>query len=221
MLSRVSRAFVLVSAIAAAQASPVPIEEEPHHHLLLKNDYVEVFRTTVAPGERTLYHVHSHDNAGVVLTARTTTNQFLGKPEGRPETVQTGDVFATSRLEGPTTHRVHNVGNGAMDDFDVEFLRRPAQPSAADTAPVAAENASARVYRWRLAPGTTTAMHVHERPYLIVAVTSMRLKMTAPDGKSFTHDVKPGDIHWIDTKVTHSLSNNGTTDGQIVEFEIK
>ena len=64
-------------------------------------------------------------------------------------------------------------------------------------------------------------MHTHERPYLIVAATSMHLKMTAPDGKSFADRVRPGDFHWADSKVTHTLTNEGTAEGQIVEIELK
>jgi quercetin dioxygenase-like cupin family protein len=86
---------------------------------------------------------------------------------------------------------------------------------------VEAENPSARVYKWALAPGATSAMHTHERPYLIVSATPLMLKMTDPEGKSFTHEVKAGDVHWVDAKVTHSLANEGTTTGQIVEVELK
>lgn len=216
------RAFVLsLAAIGAAQTAPVPLEDEPHHRLLLKNDYVEIFRTTVAPGDRTLFHIHSHDGAGVTLVPRTTTETLLGKPEGPPTTFHAGEVFAPSRVSGPVTHQVHNVGSGAMDDIYVELLQRPAQPSATAAAPVAAENASARVYSWTLAPGAVSAMHTHERPYLIVSVTAMQLKMKAPDGQSFTHEVKPGDFHWVDAKATHQLANVGTTPGQLVEIELK
>ena len=49
-------------------------------------------------------------------------------------------------------------------------------------------------------------MHTHERPYLFVAATPMHLKMTAPDGRSLLEEVKPGDFHWDDAKVTHALA---------------
>ncbi len=57
-------------------------------------------------------------------------------------------------------------------------------------------------------------MHTHERPYLIISATPLVLKMTDPEGKSFTHEVKAGDIHWVeanstDAKVTHTLANEG------------
>jgi len=61
----------------------------------------------------------------------------------------------------------------------------------------------------------------HERPYLIVAATAFPLKMTSPDGRSFADDVKPGDFHWVGSKITHALSNEGTTEAEIVEIELK
>jgi quercetin dioxygenase-like cupin family protein len=207
--------------IGAAQSAPVPVDQEPHHHLLLKNDFVELMRATLAPGESTLFHIHSHARAGFDLVTSTTTEQLLGKPEGTPSTSHAGEVYAESLTDGPITHRVHNVGKGPMDVFDVELLQRPAQASTSTAGPVAAENDSARVYSWVLAPGQVSAMHTHERPYLIVAVTPMRLKMTAPDGRSLSEEVKPGDFHWIDAKVTHALANDGAAMGQLVEIEMK
>jgi mannose-6-phosphate isomerase-like protein (cupin superfamily) len=64
-------------------------------------------------------------------------------------------------------------------------------------------------------------MHAHVRPYLILATTDLTLKMTAPDGQTSTHEVKRGEFHWVDAKVTHSLANTGNKDGQIVEIELK
>jgi virginiamycin B lyase len=201
--------------------TPVVTEEEPHHHVLFKNEFVEVIRAILLPGESTLFHTHSHDTAGFDLVTSTTTEQLLGKPEGPPSNSHAGVVSADTCTDCPMTHRVHNVGSGPMDVFDVELLQRPAQPSGPAAAPVAAENASARVYNWVLAPGATSALHTHKRPYLIVAATPLHLKMTAPDGQSFTETVKPGDFHWVDSTVTHTLTNEGAVEGQIVEIELK
>ena len=183
------------------------MDEEPHHHVLLKNEFVEVIRATIPPGESTLFHTHSHDSAGFDLVKSTSTEQFLGKPEGVPSTSPAGEVWADSLPEGrPYTQRVHNVGDGPVDVFDVEFLQQPKQQSSSAAAVVAAENPSVRVYNWVLAPGATSAMHTHKRPYLIVAATSVHLKMTAPEGESFTEEVKPGDFHWVDSEMTHTLT---------------
>jgi quercetin dioxygenase-like cupin family protein len=211
--------FVL-SGFIAAQQSPVPVEEEPHHHLVLKNDSVMVLRVKLPSGESTLYHVHLHDRVSVHLSDTAITEQRPGEPSGDPSPKQPGDIAATT-ANGPFTHRVKNVGAAEFDVLDVEFLHRPAQSSGPAAAKVEAENPSARVYKWTLAPGATSSMHTHTRPYLIISATPLALKMTDPEGKSFAHEVQAGDVHWVDAKVTHSLANEGTTAGTIVEIEMK
>jgi len=212
---------LMCACISLSQDAPVPVEQEPRHHVVLQNDSVLVLHVTIPPGETTLYHIHSHDRAVVYLSNSTITQQKLGEPEGPHEKKKPGEVSALTLGNTPLTHRVKNVGAAPFDVIDVEFLARPQSSSAPAAAPVAAENPSARVYRWTLAPGAVSTMHTHERPYLIIASTPMMLKMTSPDGKSFTHEIKAGDFHWVDSKVTHTLANEGTTEGQIVEVELK
>ena len=210
----------MLSTLVAAQPSPVPVEQEPHHHLVLKNESVMVLRVKLLPGESTFFHTHLHDRVAVDLTDTTITFQKPGEPESPPETTTPGKV-AASELNGPYTHRVHNTGAVDFEVVDVELLHRPANASGAVAGKVEAENPSARVYKWTLAPGATSAMHTHERPYLIISATPLVLKITDPEGMSLTHEVKAGDVHWVDAKVTHSLTNEGTTVGQIVEIELK
>ncbi|HXA81493.1 MAG TPA: cupin domain-containing protein [Methylomirabilota bacterium] len=218
----VAPAIVLLSLVATQETSaPVPVEQEPNHHLLLKNENVLVLRVTLQPGDRSLYHVHSVDDVAVWIGSTSATQQLLNVPESSPVEQKPGNISLRTLHETPFTHRVHNVGPGLFDVLDVELLQRPERPSPAVAGPVAGENPSARVYKWTLAPGGVTPLHTHERPYLIVAVTGFPLKMTAPDGQSNTHEVKPGDFHWVSTKITHSLANAGNEQGQIVEIELK
>jgi quercetin dioxygenase-like cupin family protein len=211
--------FVL-SGLIAAQQKPVPVEDEPHHHILLKNDSVVVLRVKLLPGESTLVHTHLHDRVAVHLSDTTITQQKQDEPVSAPQVAKPGDVVV-SESNGAYTHQVNNVGNSAFEVLDVELLHRPTHATSQAAAKVEAENPSARVYKWTLAPGATSAMHTHLRPYLIISATPLVLKMTDPEGKSFTHEVKAGDVHWVDAKVTHSLANEGTTVGQIIEIELK
>jgi quercetin dioxygenase-like cupin family protein len=218
----VAPAFVLLTLFATQEASaPVPVEQEPHHHLVLKNDNLLVLRVILQPGESSLYHVHSVDDVAVWLGNTSAAQQLPNEPESAPVEQKPGNITLRTLRETPFTHRVHNVGKGLFDVLDVEILQRPEHPSSAVAGPVAGENPSARVYKWTLAPGGATPMHTHERPYLIVAATGVNLKMTAPDGQSAAHEIKPGDFHWVTSKVTHSLANAGTGEGQIVEIELK
>ncbi|GAC1621426.1 MAG: hypothetical protein PVS2B2_13620 [Candidatus Acidiferrum sp.] len=215
---------VLPGSLAAQQAAapaPVSVENEPLHHVVLKNDSVLVLHLTLPPGERTQFHIHSHDRVAIDLSTTSITQQTLNEPESPSSTTKPGDISAYAISEGPITHRVHNVGKVAFDVLDVELFQRPQTPSSSVAASVAAENPSARVYKWVLGPGATSGMHTHKRPYLIVSATALNLKMTAPGGESMSHELKPGEFHWVDTEVTHELVNAGSAEGQILEVELK
>lgn len=213
--------LILFGAQESSGPAPVPVEQEPHHHLLLKNDSLLVLRVTMQPGEWSSYHVHSVDDVAVFIGKSTASQQIPGQPESAPLEQIPGNISLRTLREAPLTHRVHNLGPGVFDVLDVELLQRPEHPSTGAAGPVAGENPSARVYKWKLAAGGVTPMHTHERPYLIVAATGFDLKMTAPDGQSSTHEIKPGDFHWVTTKVTHTLANAGSGEGQIIEIELK
>jgi hypothetical protein len=48
--------LISLAGIGAAQQGPVPAEQEPHHHVLLKNDLVEVIHVVLPASESTLFH---------------------------------------------------------------------------------------------------------------------------------------------------------------------
>ena len=93
MKKQMRGAVLLASAAVANAQSPVPVDEEPHHHVVLKNEWVEVMRVTVPPGERTLYHTHSHDRGAIDLTAGAITQQDVGGDESQPQPTKPGAVW--------------------------------------------------------------------------------------------------------------------------------
>ena len=215
--------LVLPAMLFAPQIStaPVPVEEEPLHKVEFKNDLLTVLRLKLPAGQTTQYHIHKHDRVAVQLSTTSTTQQDWGQPEGPANPVKPGDFSALTLKGSSYTHRVHNVGTAIYEVIDIEFAQRPATPSPDVAAAVAAENPSARIYNWVLAPGQTSPMHTHTRPYVIISVAPIDLTMTSPDGQSNTHKVGAGDFHFVDAKVTHTLKNADTTSGQIVEVELK
>jgi quercetin dioxygenase-like cupin family protein len=198
-----------------------PVENEPLHKVMLKNDAVTVLHVLIPAGATTLYHSHVHDRVAVDLSVATIAQQKLGEAETTPAPTQPGSISALTLKDPSYTHRVHNTGTTPYEVLDIEPQTRPLNPSPDVAAAVAAENPSARVYNWNLAPGATSPMHTHMRPYVIISITALNLKMTSPDGESASHEVGAGDFRYIDGKITHNLSNLGTTPGQIVEVELK
>ena len=217
------KAALIVPLVASAliAQTPVPVEQEPHHHVVWKNDSVEVIRVVVPAGESTLFHTHSRDRVAVDLTSTMLSFQKLNETEGQPEPSIPGEVSSHADFDAPYTHRLHNVGEKTYEVLDVEFFKRPKHPSEKAAATVVAENPSARVYKWSLAAGGATPAHSHENPYVLLAVTSLRLKTTAADGSSSIEEVKAGDCRWVNTKAVHTLKNAGSAEGQIVEIEMK
>jgi len=156
----------------------------------------------------------------VHLTDGPITLQSPGDAESEAQPSQVGETSGSTMKDKPLTHRVHNVGTIPFEVIDVEFFQRPGKPS--DTMiPSAAENPSARAYKWTLARGANSDQHAHTRPYLIMAVTSANLKMTTADGQSVSYNMRAGDVHWSDAAVTHTLTNSGGAPAQIVEIELK
>lgn len=214
--------LLLPALLASRQAGkPVPVEEEPVHKVEFKNEAVTVMRLVLPAGESTQYHVHTHDRVAIHLSAASTTQQEWNQPESSPTAVKAGDVSALTLKGTSYTHRVHNVGGAPYEVLDIEFAARPAAPAPDVAAAVAAENPSARVYTWTLAPGATSPMHTHMRPYVIVSVNAVNLKMSSPDGQTASHEVGAGDFRFVSATVTHNLANIGSTPGQIVEVELK
>jgi len=217
--------FLVLSFMLIAQQSklpaPVPVEEEPLHKVEFKNDAVTVMHLVLPPGQSTLFHTHTHDRVAIGLSATSITQQKINEPEGPETPTKPGDVSALTLDGASFTHRVHNVGKTPYDVLDIEPAQRPKIPSPDVAATVAVETPSARVYNWVLAPGATSPMHTHMRPYVIVSVTAMNLKMTSPDGQAASHEVGAGDFRWVDARITHNLANIGTSPGQIIEVELK
>lgn len=213
--------LALLTLTAAAQQTPVAVEDEPLHKMVFKNDFVEVMHVVIPPGQSTLFHTHSHDGVALRLSKSRLTVDEPGKPTSAPAKTRIGDVTAQAYGENPYTHRVNNVGKTPFEVIDVEVLKRPEGRTVEPLAELTAENPSSRVYRWQLAAGASSPQHTHERPYLIMAVHDMNLRMTSPDGGAMEHPVKAGEFHWVDSKVTHTLTNEGKQDGSIVEIEIK
>jgi quercetin dioxygenase-like cupin family protein len=204
---------------------PVPVEEEPLHKGELKNDAITLMRLTLPPGQYTQYHIHTHDRVAIQLSATSTTQQEWKKSESAANAVNPGD-FSAMTLQGDSyTHRVHNVGKAPYEVLDIEFAERPVVPSPDLAGPVAAENPSARIYNWVLAPGASAPMHKHVRPFVIVSVTALNLQMNSPDGQTAARAVEAGGFRYINVppggSLTHNLVNFGANPGQIVEVELK
>jgi quercetin dioxygenase-like cupin family protein len=211
---------LLMSVVAMAQTA-VPSDEDPLHKTIFKNSDLLVLRVVIPPGKTTEFHTHSRDAIAVRLSDAETKMQEPGKEPGSSRTHHPGDVSANDYAKQPYTHKVINSGATDFVVLDIEALKAASGIESKPIADVAAENVSMRAYRWELAPGASSAGHSHDRPYLVLAATPMELKMSSPDGQSSSFPVNTGDLHWVDQKTAHTLTNSGSEKGVIIEIEMK
>ncbi|HXP72937.1 MAG TPA: cupin domain-containing protein [Stellaceae bacterium] len=82
------------------------------------------------------------------------------------------------------------------------------------------DTARTRVTRYRLAPGATTGAHRHEHDYVIVPVTSGRLRVVA-NGQEIFADLASGVSYARPAGVQHEVFNAGSGEMVFVEVELK
>jgi hypothetical protein len=97
---------------------PVPIEQEPHHHLVIANDFVRAFAVEIAPHARTLCHHHEHEYLMYVAGDA----QIVSAPrEGGPTTHSYRDGACELSPPG-LVHVVENLRETKFRNLLVEFL---------------------------------------------------------------------------------------------------
>jgi len=151
---------LLVLWIVALQAPTpkpsIPVDQEPQHRIILKNDFVRVVDATFPPGYVTLHHAHDVDNVTVTISTGTQS------PPGR-----------ASFAKGGYSHTVTNSNPVVMRFINVELVKSDHPGSAAAQLPshtLESENDRTRVYRVKLAPGEALKAHTHPAGWLEVIV---------------------------------------------------
>ena len=83
------------------------------------------------------------------------------------------------------------------------------------------DNERVRVTEWRFAPGAATGFHRHEYDYVVVPMTSGRLKLIGPDGAESFGDLTAGVSYTRQAGVEHDVINANDFEFVFVEVEMK
>jgi len=115
---------LLAFSLRAQAPAAVEIASEPHHHLVLENSYVRVWRFGLPAGDSTLLHAHTVPYIAVALGAADFANDVAGKAEVRGKTVD-GQV---NYSRGGFAHLVKADAGVPFDNVTVELLRPQGEP---------------------------------------------------------------------------------------------
>jgi hypothetical protein len=102
----------------------VPILNEPHHHLILENDYVRVFRVTIPAHNSTLLHQHDVPYIYVALGPADVINAIQGKPEAH--LVMADGQVGYSR--GGFAHIARTDSGVVFNNVTIELLKPQGEP---------------------------------------------------------------------------------------------
>ncbi len=210
---------ILLAAVVLSAQTPTEVEitNEGHHHQVLQNDFVRVFKVEVGPHDATLMHRHRHDYLYISLGPADVSNEVEGKA---PATLKLQDG-QTGFLPGNFAHIARNLADTPFRNVTIELM----QDEKARTAPPPKWNEErglqvlhggtqeilfvkdgARVSGIELQPGGTIPSHHHKGPHLVVAITDLDMRSDF-EGRSPTSQMKSGEVKWVPGGYTHTLTN--------------
>jgi hypothetical protein len=100
------------------------MSEDPDHHLVLANDYVNAYDVEVAPHTSTRLHQHLHDNVFVVFGDADVTNAVEGKTPLHLNPKDSSVNFGRA----PYAHQVTNNGTLPFRNIIIELLQSKGEP---------------------------------------------------------------------------------------------
>jgi hypothetical protein len=103
---------------------PVPITEEPHHRLVLQNDFTHVYVVMVPSLDVTLLHQHDLPYLYVTLGPADLINAVVGKPEVH-QVLQDGE---THYSPGHFAHTVRTDSGMPFHNITIELVRPQGTP---------------------------------------------------------------------------------------------
>lgn len=209
---------LLLLGFAAAQKSTeaeVPVENEPHHHLVFENEYVRVFKVEVAPHEATLVHRHKRDYVVVTIGDAEVTNAVVGK-EPKQWSFKDGDVtFLEASGAKSFAHKAVNEGDKNFENVTIELkrswntgMRNCSEPLKCDrtirvgdfevgTSTSLFTNGFVSAYRYRAQPGATINSNFYSSKgnnfVLIIAITPMKANFGGIE-----EELKAGQVYGTD-----------------------
>jgi hypothetical protein len=121
MKNKISTIFLFLITYAMSAKAQVQVREEPRHVPVLQNKYFRLLDVRLAPGDTTLFHIHSTPSLFVILSHATTAWQEKGK-EWVKNTSVLGKSWYRSFTPDALVHRVCNIDSVEFHVNDIELL---------------------------------------------------------------------------------------------------
>ncbi|HLY68105.1 MAG TPA: hypothetical protein VKR53_00160 [Puia sp.] len=104
-------------------SAQVPVRNEPHHQVVLENDYVRLIDVHIKPHDTTLTHIHAAPSVIVFLSKSTIGTQIVGAAPSIANVIPAQTSYAAYD-EKPITHKVWNDGDSVFHVMDIELAKK-------------------------------------------------------------------------------------------------
>jgi hypothetical protein len=230
--------LLLTFSLHAQAPEAVPLSKESHHHLVLENDYVRVFRVSVPAHAATLLHQHDVPYLYLSLGPADVVNAVQGRPEGRI-------VMADGQVGYSPGHFAHIARTDAGSTFDnvtIELLKPQGEPRnlceqvlpGAATGPCQKMSADAKkgysivpqietgeikLDLVRLGPNATKIGITPQTGTLFVVLNESEVQFDAEDSQIKT--LRAGEVLWLGAGSHQSLANPRTSPSSYLQLSLK
>jgi hypothetical protein len=77
------------------------------------------------------------------------------------------------------------------------------------------------VTEWLFAPGEATGFHVHQHDYVVVPLSTAKLRIVAEDGSASDAELVTGAPYARNAGVAHNVINQNAFEVRFIEIEVK
>jgi quercetin dioxygenase-like cupin family protein len=224
--------------VAAQLPNIIPLVSEPHHHLALHNNYVNVYKVEVAPQDSVQLHRHDFDAISIMLSDSQVTVHTPGKPdlpqklsEGQVRLQRRGYVHSTS-IEGEARYRnvtvelllpqqqERNLCSPVIASEPLHCPGAQAPPAATHSEQPLFETDQSGLTLVRVPPHQEFAAATAGGPELVVVLDPVTV--TSPGGGSPEDALQAGDFRWADAgQQALVFKNAGEREARLIAFRLK
>ena len=231
--------FAAIQAPDPAPSKFIRMNDEPHHHLALHNDYINVFNVHVDVGDAIAMHRHDDDTIAIAIGDQTVTVGVPGKPDVHQKNadgqvrMQRASYVHSTRVDGASPyhtvavellHPQDNPRNLCAQVIAGLPLNCPEDSAGTKTDKEVGqpqfESDQTHVQIVRVLAHRRIEIGHSPRYELIVAIDHGSLSPVP--GQRLDQDLQPGDFVWFDKDgPSRTFKNNGDQEARYVEISFK
>lgn len=201
-------------------AAQVQVSKEPRHKNVLENKYVRLLDVKIAPGDTSLFHIHSTPSMFVYFTNTRVCSQLKGKEWVKGKNTK-GNAEFVSFINNVRVHRVSNCDTVPFHVMDAEILSSYDTLNKKTALPFTVLFENEKIFAYRLTKNGFTTKTISRRGPMIAELVEGDIVYYVDAATGKKKEIKAGGYLYIEPGASFSFSFKGKAKPNMVLFEIK